>query len=142
MADSEPWHWVEQQRDVPKMALAGYIPWNNKYFIPQGASMEHELLFRKIYWRYFKQICDTHGFDIDIYPGKAWAATYVPYIDFRKEIDLLMDLAKHAIQDYNNTSNDDYKYKVMWIEKVNYFVGEGREFLMTVKVENLTCVHL
>ncbi|XP_059287562.1 uncharacterized protein LOC132040887 [Lycium ferocissimum] len=49
-----------------------------------------------------------------------------------------MDLAKHAIQDYNNTVNDDYKYKVMWIEKVNYFVGEGREFLMTVKVENLT----
>lgn len=42
------------------------------------------------------------GFDIDIYPGKAKAAMLIPYLDFEKEIDLLMELANHAIQDYNS----------------------------------------
>lgn len=46
------------------------------------------------------------GFEIDIYPGDAKAGTYVPYLDFEKENDLLMELANHAIQDYNNNETN------------------------------------
>lgn len=46
------------------------------------------------------------GFDIDIYPGDAKAAMYIPYLDFEKETDLLMELANHAIQDYNNNETN------------------------------------
>ncbi|MCE5166899.1 hypothetical protein HAX54_029059, partial [Datura stramonium] len=42
------------------------------------------------------------GFDIDIYPGDCEVARHIPYLDFEEEADMLMELADHAIQDYNN----------------------------------------
>ncbi|OIT37536.1 hypothetical protein A4A49_10478 [Nicotiana attenuata] len=78
------------------------------------------------------------GFDIDIYPGDAKAATYIPYLDFEKEIGMLMELANHAIEDYNNRETTVYKYKVLCIEKVNYLRAKCREFFITVEAENLT----
>ncbi|KAM3327800.1 hypothetical protein P3S68_033262 [Capsicum galapagoense] len=71
----------------------------------------------------------TGGFDIDKYPGDAKAAVYIPYLDFENEVDMLMELANHAIeQDYNNRETSVYKYKVLYIEKVNFFLAECREF--------------
>ncbi|XP_009586931.1 uncharacterized protein [Nicotiana tomentosiformis] len=78
------------------------------------------------------------GFDIDIYPGKAKAAMFIPYLDFEKETDLLMELANHAIQDYNCKETNVYKYEVLYVEKVNFILAECREFFMTVKVKNVT----
>ncbi|KAM3289221.1 hypothetical protein P3S67_017508 [Capsicum chacoense] len=78
------------------------------------------------------------GFDISIYPGPAEAAVYMPYLDFEKELDLLRDLAEHAIQEYNLKEENVYKYKFMFIETVNFIVAGHREFFMNVRVNNLT----
>ncbi|XP_060173385.1 uncharacterized protein LOC132604076 isoform X2 [Lycium barbarum] len=126
------------QRELPRRFLANEVLWDDDVFIPEDALEKHPPIFRRIYRRYFNQICETEGFDIDIYPGDSMAAMYIPYLDFEKEIGLLMDLAKHAIQEYNNREIDDYKYEVESIEKVNFILAECREFFMTVKVKNLT----
>ncbi|XP_006349870.1 uncharacterized protein [Solanum tuberosum] len=79
------------------------------------------------------------GFDVDTYPSDAKAAIYTPYLGFEKEADMLMELAKHAIDDYNNVETNVHKYKVSSIEKVNYISTEScREFFITIKVKNLT----
>ncbi|KAM3327801.1 putative protein isoform X1 [Capsicum galapagoense] len=102
------------------------------------ASPHHRDAFIQIYQRYFRQLANSDGFDIDKYPGDAKAAACIPYLDFEKEVDMLMELANHAIeQDYNNRETSVYKYKVLYIEKV-FFLSEYREFFMTVKVRNET----
>ncbi|XP_060171346.1 uncharacterized protein LOC132602534 isoform X3 [Lycium barbarum] len=126
------------QRELPCRFLANEVLWDDNVFIPEKASEKLPAIFHRIYGRYFNQICETEGFDIDIYPGDSVAAMYIPYLDFDKEIGLLMDLAEHAIQDYNNREIDDYKYEVESVEKVNFILAECREFFMTVKVKNLT----
>lgn len=106
------------------------------------------------------------GFDIDVYPGNAKAAIYVPYLDFETEIDMLTELANHAIEEFNKSSSvclcasflylntlsiswdglcewywfslQAYKYKFLYIEKVNYIMTKYREYFITVKVANLT----
>ncbi|XP_055809048.1 uncharacterized protein LOC129877557 [Solanum dulcamara] len=78
---------------------------------PKASSKEHRDLFRKIF-----------GFDIDFYPGDAKAAIYITYLDFEKETDLLMELANHAIQDYNNKETSVYKYSVSYVETVSFIL--------------------
>ncbi|XP_009795064.1 uncharacterized protein LOC107801028 [Nicotiana tabacum] len=129
---------IAWKRELPRKYLADEDLWNDDDFMPKGASMEHRDLFRKIYSRYFRQICETDGFDIDIYPGEAKAATYIPYLDLEEKTDMLMELANHAIQEYNNKETSVYKYEVLCIEKVNFIWAECREFFLTVKVNNLT----
>ncbi|XP_009596586.1 uncharacterized protein [Nicotiana tomentosiformis] len=127
-----------QRRELPRRFLSGQVVWDDDAFIPEGASEKHRVIFRRIYRKYFLQIFASDGFDIDIYPGKAKAAMLIPYLDFEKEIDLLMELANHAIQDYNSKETNVYKYEVLYVEKVNFILAECREFFMTVKVKNLT----
>ncbi|XP_009778918.1 uncharacterized protein LOC107790464 [Nicotiana tabacum] len=105
--------------------------------MPQGGNIEYREEFRKIYSRYFRQIVQEDGFDIDVYPGNAKAAIYVPYLDFETEIDMLTELANHAIEEFNKSSSA-YKYKFLYIEKVNYIMTKYREYFITVKVANLT----
>ncbi|KAL3356401.1 hypothetical protein AABB24_017205 [Solanum stoloniferum] len=131
--EEDPW-----KRELPQKYLANENLWNDDDFIPKTASKDDRDLFRKIYGRYFRQILQSDGFDIDIYPGDAKAAMYIPYLDFEKETDLLMELANHAIQDYNNNETNVYKYKVNYVETVNFILAECCEFFMTVKVSNLT----
>ncbi|XP_059286739.1 uncharacterized protein LOC132040144 isoform X3 [Lycium ferocissimum] len=128
------------QRELPCRFLANEVLWDDNVFIPEDGSkhLTFTFTFRRLYRRYFNQICETEGFDIDIYPGDSMAAMYIPYLDFEKELGLLMDLAKHGIQEYNNREIDDYKYEVKSVEKVNFILAECREFFMTVKVKNLT----
>ncbi|CAN4126769.1 unnamed protein product [Withania somnifera] len=136
MAEEE---FIVWKRELPSKFLSNVDLWNDDDFLPKGASEQHPDAFREIYQRYFRDIVNSDGFDIDKYPGDAKAAVYVPYLDFEKEVDMLMDLANHAIeQDFNNRETSVYKYKVLYIEKVNVFMSECREFLMTVKVKNLT----
>ncbi|XP_016552441.1 uncharacterized protein LOC107851853 isoform X2 [Capsicum annuum] len=77
--------------------------WNDDDFLPKGASPQHRDAFIQIYQRYFRQLANSDGFDIDKYPGDAKAAACIPYLDFEKEVEMLMELANHAIErDYNN----------------------------------------
>ncbi|XP_006342550.1 uncharacterized protein [Solanum tuberosum] len=126
------------QRELPRRFLAGEVLWDDDVFIPAGVSKEHSAILQKVYTKYFSQICETDGFDIDIYPGKSQAAMYIPYLDFENENDLLMDLANQAIQDYNDNKIDGFEYKAEYVEKVNFIMAECREFFITVKVRNLT----
>ncbi|MCD7453359.1 hypothetical protein HAX54_020657 [Datura stramonium] len=130
---------IAWKRQLPGKFLSHGDLWNDEDFLPKGASEQHRDAFIQIYQRYFRQIVNSDGFDIDKYPGDAKAAVYIPYLDFEKEADMLMELANHAIdQDYNNRETSVYKYKVSYIENVNFFLAECREFFMTVKVINLT----
>ncbi|XP_019258522.1 PREDICTED: uncharacterized protein LOC109236760 [Nicotiana attenuata] len=124
------------QRELPRKYLDHEDLWNDDDFLPDPFFKEYRDEFRKIYSRYFRQIIQSHGFDIDVYPGNAKAAFYVPYLDFEREVDMLMELATYAIEEFNKTSV--YKYKVIKIETVNFMLSRYREFFMTVKVENLT----
>ncbi|XP_059297023.1 uncharacterized protein LOC132050031 [Lycium ferocissimum] len=135
-AEEEEQDW---KRELPRKYLADENNvWNDDDFIPKASSVEHRDQFRKLYARYFRQILQTDGFDIDVYPGDAKAAPYIPYLDFEQEADMLMELANHAIADYNNKETSVYKYKVAYLEKVNFILAECREFFMTVKVINQT----
>ncbi|KAM3337487.1 hypothetical protein P3S68_031812 [Capsicum galapagoense] len=118
--------------------LNGLEVWKDEDFLPEAASKDHRSIFQSVYKKYFTQICESDGFDISIYPGHAKAAVYIPYLDFENELDLLKDLAEHAIQEYNLKEENVYKYKFRYIETVNLVEAEHREFFMNVKVDNIT----
>ncbi|KAH0733846.1 hypothetical protein KY285_009553 [Solanum tuberosum] len=102
---------VEEQivwdRHLPRKYLDNEIVWNDNDFIPNNAKKEYLHVFQACYVLYLRQICESDGFDIDIYPGVAKAAIYIPYLDFEKEADMFMELANHAIHDYNNVETNE-----------------------------------
>lgn len=49
----------EWKKELPRRYIADENLWNDDDFIPKAASKEHRDVFRKIYTRYFRQICQT-----------------------------------------------------------------------------------
>lgn len=97
--------------------------------------------FDPIWLAYIRQIRQSHCFDIDDHPGSPVGASIgllAPSHDFSGEAELLMELAKRAILEYNEKECNVFKYKVLKIEKVNYTVTAYYQYWMTVKVLNLT----
>ncbi|KAM3360527.1 hypothetical protein P3S68_020239 [Capsicum galapagoense] len=90
-----------------------------------------------IWLEYRRQISQTHCFDIDVYPGLSLGASVSGY-DFKKDHDLMMELANRAIEEYNERECNVFKYKVIKIEKVNLAVTDFFDYWMTVRVLNLT----
>lgn len=69
---------------------------------------------------YARQCRQTHFFDIDDY----FEGSVFPFSRIRgnREAEIMMELANLAIQEYNEKESNDFKYKVLKIEKVNFTV--------------------
>ncbi|KAM3306298.1 hypothetical protein P3S67_013168 [Capsicum chacoense] len=89
-----------------------------------------------IWLAYCRQYCQSHCFDIDdCIDG---ICPLGPSHCFGGMSEIMMELASHAIKEYNEKECNVFKYKVLKIEKVNYTVGMYNTYWMTVKVLNLT----
>ncbi|KAH0715062.1 hypothetical protein KY284_007967 [Solanum tuberosum] len=89
-----------------------------------------------IWLAYCRQYRQSHCFDIDDFiDGRVGPLN--PSQNFNGRLELLMELANHSINDYNEKQYNVFKYKVMKIEKVNCCEATST-YWMTVKVSNLT----
>ncbi|KAL3375413.1 hypothetical protein AABB24_006748 [Solanum stoloniferum] len=106
---------------------------------PMGAVEEYTDHYVPIWLHYISQLRQTHCFDIDVHPGLSLGAGVSVY-NFNEDVELMMELANRAIQEYNERECNVFKYKVLKIEKVNFTVTDYFDYWMTVKVRNLTLV--
>ncbi|KAG5619078.1 hypothetical protein H5410_018902 [Solanum commersonii] len=106
---------------------------------PMGAVEEYTDHYAPIWLHYTSQLRQTHCFDIDVHPGSSLGAGVSIY-NFNEDVELMMELANRAIQEYNERECNVFKYKVLKIEKVNFTVTDYFDYWMTVKVRNLTLV--
>ncbi|KAH0776620.1 hypothetical protein KY290_008031 [Solanum tuberosum] len=85
-----------------------------------------------IWLAYCRQYRQSHCFDIDdLIDGRVGPLN--PSQNFNGRFELLMELANHSINDYNEKEYNVFKYKVMKIEKVNCCEATST-YWMTVKV--------
>ncbi|KAM3201331.1 hypothetical protein P3L10_033694 [Capsicum annuum] len=71
---------------------------------------------------YVRQCRQTHCFDIDDYIDGT-IHPLGPFKEIRRGMaEIIMELANRAIQEYNEKESNDFKYKVLKIEKVNFTV--------------------
>lgn len=86
--------------------------------------------------KYIRQIKESDGFDVDVYPGPCFAAMYIPRDDFKEPCQLqrdLIEMSKLALAQFN-TDNKDSKgvpYEFQGIERVVSYDCAGEVFLIT-----------
>ncbi|XP_070056374.1 uncharacterized protein [Nicotiana tomentosiformis] len=103
--------------------LAGSCPSRNLFgnldltLLPAGADVLQDRKEFVPFWAsYIRQFHLSESFDIDVHPGWSPASRVTPYLDFSYQFESLMELANHAIREYNEKECNVYKYKVLKIE--------------------------
>ncbi|XP_033511303.1 uncharacterized protein [Nicotiana tomentosiformis] len=120
----------------PSRNLFGHL---DLTILPAGANVLQDRKEFVPFWAsYIRQVHLSESFDIDVHPGLSPAARVTPYLDFSYQFESLMELASHAISEYNEKECNVYKYKVLKIEKVNTLQTAYYCYYMTVEVLYLT----
>ncbi|XP_060189904.1 uncharacterized protein LOC132618935 [Lycium barbarum] len=92
----------------------------------------------KALWdKYYKQVEESEGFDIEDFPGRCWMTTVFPlpyYLDCPKNVNKLKDYAGRALKLYNDSNGTSYV--VDEILKVNGGGCRAFIFYITFSVKN------
>ncbi|XP_009613342.1 UPF0725 protein At1g02770-like [Nicotiana tabacum] len=95
---------------------------------------------KAVWEKYYKQVKESEGFDIEDFPGQCWMTTVFPmpyYLDDPKNVDRLKDYAGKALKLYNDSNGTSYE--VDDILKVNGGGCRAFIFYITFSVKNGVC---
>lgn len=87
--------------------------------------------------KYIRQIRESEGFDVDVYPGSCFAAMYVPRDDFKEPCQLqrdLIEMSKLALAQFNREEGVLYEFE--GIERVVSYDCAGEVFLITFQARD------
>ncbi|XP_027113658.1 uncharacterized protein LOC113760919 [Coffea eugenioides] len=86
--------------------------------------------------KYIRQLKESDGFDVDVYPGLCFAAVYVPRPEFKEPCQLRTDaieMSQLAVAQFNSDNRDSkgVPYEFQGIERVVSYSCNGEIFLIT-----------
>ncbi|KAL3497894.1 hypothetical protein ACH5RR_040626 [Cinchona calisaya] len=133
--------WTDEEEDFSEMLRRRGITLKENRKTIEEEDEEDYLLGRteeeanEIWGKYKKQIQESEGFDVDVFPGSSPYAIYVPYHYFKEDPKFYNELkvmAREALKFYHDQHDESYE-----LEDVEKVVGTtSRLYFITFKAKD------